>query len=250
MSKTQTVILAAGEGKRMKSALPKVLIPLKNKPVIQYLLDSVRASGISEKPCIVVGKSASIVKKTLGPSYEYVFQRKRLGTGHALKMCRPFLEKRFDAIVALYGDMPFVTIETLRSVQSAHEKSGAIITVPTFTIPDFTGWRDMFYYFGRVTRNEKGTLEAIIEYKDCTEKQKKIRELSPGCFVFDAEWLWKNIGKLTNDNNQKEYYLVELVHRAVAQDKKIATILVDSHTALGINTSKQLAVAERFLEGK
>ena len=251
MQKTQTVILAAGEGKRMKSALPKVLIPLQNKPVIQYLLDSVRASGISEKPCLVVGKNAGIVKKTLGPSYEYVFQRKRLGTGHALKMCRPFLEKRFDAVLTLYGDTPFVSAETLRHIQNTHEKSGAVITMTTFTPPDFKGWRDAFYHFGRVTRNAKGYLEAIIEYKDCTEEQKKIRELSLGYFVFEADWLWKNINKLSNKNNQKEYFLVELVHHAVAQNKKIETVSsVDSRKALGINTPEQLKVAERFLSKK
>ncbi len=247
MQKTQIVILAAGEGRRMKSALPKVLVPLKNKPVIKYLLDSVRESGISAKPCLVVGKSAHLIKTTLGPSYEYVLQRKRLGTGHALKTCRSVLEKKFDTILTLYGDTPFVNPETLRGILDTHEKSGAVITMPTFTTPDFKGWRDVFYYFGRVTRNEKGILEAIVEYKDCTEEQKKIRELSPGYFVFEASWLWKNIGKLTNKNNQKEYYLVELVHRAVAQNKKIETVSVDSRTALGINTPEQLKVAERFL---
>ena len=250
MQKTQIVILAAGEGKRMKSALPKILIPLKNKPVIQYLLDSVLESGISPRPCLVIGKSADIVKKTLGPSYDYVLQKRRLGTGHALKTCRPVLEKKFSSVLVLYGDMPFVDAKTLRRVEKAHEKSGAIVTMPIFTTPDFKGWRDMFFYFGRVTRSTKGELEAVIEHKDCTEEQKKIRELSPGCFVFEAGWLWKNIGKLTNKNHQKEYYLVELVHRAVAQGKKIEIVSVPVRTALGINTPEQLNVAERFLRRK
>lgn len=247
---TQIVILAAGEGKRMKSALPKVLLPLKGRPVIQHLLDSVRDSGISPRPCLVVGKSAHIVKKMLGPSYEYVVQRQRLGTGHALKVCRPFLEKKYGAILLLYGDNPFVDTETLRRVKNKHEKSGAVITMPTFITPDFKGWREGFYNFGRIIRSPAGELRAIVEYKDCTEKEKKIRELSPGCFVFDAAWLWNNIEKLTNKNNQKEYYLVELVHHAVAEKQKIETVSVPPRVALGINTPEQLAVAEEFLNQK
>jgi bifunctional UDP-N-acetylglucosamine pyrophosphorylase / glucosamine-1-phosphate N-acetyltransferase len=203
---TAIIILAGGQGKRMCSTLPKVLVPLNGRPMIEYVFEAVRKSDICERPTVVVGFGAEQVKKVLGDKADYVYQVEQKGTGHAVAVCQPYLENNFKNIIVLYGDMPFITAETIEAINLAHESSGASLTMVTITVPDFEGWRSPFINFGRIERMKDGKIKSV-EFKDCTEEQKKITELNPCIFCFKSEWLWENIKKLGKENAQGEYYL-------------------------------------------
>jgi bifunctional UDP-N-acetylglucosamine pyrophosphorylase / glucosamine-1-phosphate N-acetyltransferase len=244
---TSVIILAAGKGKRMGASVPKPLVPLNGKPVVSFLLDSVRASGVSPRPVIVIGTGAELVRETLGPDYEYVVQEEQLGTGHAVKVCRDALEGKADTVIVLYADHPFVTAETIQTLENLHKESGATMSLMTVKIPDFEDWKKSFYSYGRVKRNEKGEIIGNVEFKDCTEEEKKIREVT-SFFCFQAEWLWKNLDALKDNNAQGEYYLTDLLGMAFAEQKKIAALQIEPKIAIGINTAEELAIAASIIE--
>lgn len=246
-TQTSVIVLAAGKGKRMGGDLPKPLVPLHGKPVVNFLLESITLSGVCERPTIVVGNGADIMKKTLGPRYEYVYQAEQLGTGHAVKVCREALEGKADTVIVLYADHPFVTGETVRTLENLHKESRAVMSMMTVTVPDFLEWRKPFASFGRVKRDETGALAGIVEAKDATDEEKVIREVSPSFFCFQADWLWKNLDSLKNKNSQGEYYLTDLLGMAFAQGAKVASVQVDPKVAIGINTPEELSLASIFL---
>ena len=250
MLPTQIIVLAAGEGKRMGGKLPKVLMPLKGKPIIAYLLDSIKISGVCEKPLIVIGDGRDRIKTTLGPDYEYVVQEKQQGTGHAVSVCKDFLKGKAENIIVLYGDQPFVSLEVLNNLQDLHTSSNATMTLMTVNVLDFEDWREPFYSYGRIVRDANGDIHSIVEEKDCTEDQKKIKELNTAFFCFKSDWLWKNTGKLKNNNVQKEYYLTDLLGMAIQNNEKISSIPIDPKVAIGINTPEQLKMAESLLRQK
>jgi len=239
-SKVSVVVLAAGMGKRMGSDLPKVLLPLKSRILIHYLLEAIKQSGVCERPVIVVGQKAEKVKEALGSTYDYVFQAEQLGTGHALAQTRDFLAGKAKNILVLYGDMPLVTAETIQRLAEVHQKENAILTMTTVQVPDFNDWRAIFYDYGRIIRDDKGRLVKNVEKRDATLEQLAITEVNPSFYCFDADWLWQNIGQLGAENAQKEYYLTDLVGLACKQGQKIATVAINPPEALGANTVEQL----------
>lgn len=244
----QIIILAAGYGKRMNNGeLPKVLTPLKGKALIQWLLEAVKKSGVCEKPVVVVGQKAEMVKQTLGNNYTYVFQSEQLGTGHAVAVTKETLQGKAENIMVLYGDHPSVTPEMIISLAVAHAQSKTVITMATVTVEDFKEWRNSFFDYGRIIRNSKGDMEQIIERKDATDEQREIKEVNPGYYCFKADWLWNHLDKLKNNNVQQEYYLTDLVELACKEGEKISTVSVDPKTALGVNTQEQLALINEIL---
>ena len=243
---TGIIILAAGQGKRMGSILPKVLVPMKGKPMIEYVLDAVDAIKCP-RPYVVVGFGAEMVMKTLGSRANYIHQTEQRGTGHAVETCKPILENKFKNIVVLCGDMPFVTSETIEQLIDAHRSAGAVLTMITVEVTDFEDWRAPFMIFGRIVRSPIGQIEAIVEYKDCNEDQKKIREVNPSFFCFDSKWLWANIETIDKQNAQNEYYLTDLVSIARQHGDKIEIISADPKIAIGINTVEQLQKAEALI---
>lgn len=245
---TQIIVLAGGLGKRMGGNVPKALVPLRGKPLISYLLQAIQNAAVCERPVIVVGKGADLLKKTLGESYNYIFQEERLGTGHAVKICKPYLQKKSEHILVLYGDHPFVSSETIRSLDEEHRKSHAAMSLMTVTVPDFSGWHASFYSFGRILRDARGKIFGIRELKDSNEREKEIREVNPSFFCFESEWLWENIEKLNNNNAQKEYYLTDLLGMAIAQNRNIVSIPIEPLLALGINTPEELGFAETLMQ--
>ena len=247
MNKTAVIVLAAGKGTRMNSEVPKPLTELNGQPIVQYLLDSIEESQVCDKPIIVVGNKAELVKKTLGPNYTYVFQSEQLGTGHAVKVCKSELEGSADTVIVLFADHPLVTTDTIKALVSLHENSGTVMSMATVTVPDFEDWRSPFYSYGRVLRNESGEFIGIVEKKDATDKELKIREVSPSFFCFNADWLFENIEALRNDNAQGEYYLGDLVEIASKQKLPVASMNIDPHVAMGINTREELEFAKRFI---
>lgn len=237
------VILAAGEGKRMQSDLPKVMIELKGKPLIDYVVSTVEKTGI--KPVVVVSGRDTLVKDYLGQRANYVTQDQQLGTGHAVAQTQASLEN-VNHVMVLYGDMPFITSESINKLITQHTASQATITLGTITMTDFNEWRSSLKDFGRIVRNNSGEIVKSVELKDATPDEVKSNELNPCYYVFEAGWLWENLKKLKNENSQGEYYLTDLIEMAVVEGKKISSVAIDPKEAIGINTQDGLAVAERL----
>ena len=245
--KTQIIILAAGQGKRMGNAtLPKVLTPFKGKPFINHLLESIKDSGVCNKPAIVIGQRAEQIKEVLGSDYIYIFQKEQLGTGHAVMVTKDKLEGQAENIMVLYGDHPLVSADTIKNVAEAHAESGTVMTMATTIVSDFEGWRQSFIGFGRIVRGQDNKLEKIVEKKDATPEELEIKEVNPSYFCFKTNWLWENLDKLKNNNAQEEYYLTDLVGLAVEQGQQIATVEIELKEALGVNTNEQLKLLEKL----
>jgi len=242
-----SLVLAAGQGKRMENKdLPKVLALLDGKPLIRYVLDAVRMSGVSERTAIVVGFQAEKVMAELGSGCDYVLQAERRGTGHAVMCAEAALKEKAEHVLVLYGDMPLVTADTVQRLVAAHHASDSMLTMATMRVEDFNDWRQGFASFGRVLRSSRGDVEASVEAKDATPEQLKNTECNPCLYCFNAAWLWDNIKLLKDANAQGEYYLTDLIAAAKGQGHAIATIEIDPRDAFGINTPHDLAVANQL----
>jgi bifunctional UDP-N-acetylglucosamine pyrophosphorylase/glucosamine-1-phosphate N-acetyltransferase len=236
MGKLAAVVLAAGQGTRMKSSLPKVLHPIAGRPMVEYVLDAV-ALLVAEKPVVVVGFGADLVRERIGDFATLVLQEEQLGTGQAVLKAREALKNRADHILVVYGDMPLLTTETLRSLTVAHEAGSATITLLTCTLEDPMG-------FGRILRDEKGTVVGIVEEHEATPEQRAIRELNTGVYCFEATWLWEHLPLLVL-SAKGEYYLTDVVQMAVDERREVQAILVeDAQETLGINDRSHLARVE------
>lgn len=244
---TQIVILAAGKGTRMNSELPKVLVLLHGKPMINYLMDSVIASKIDSKPVIIVSPDNINIIKAALPQYhlEYVIQEKQLGTGHAVACTRDYIKPETKNIVVLYGDHPFLTAESIKKFASL--KHDALTIMPA-VLPDFAGWHHNFYHWGRIIRAQDGLVEGIVELKDTNDEQKLITEVNPGFMCFNKDWLFSNIDKLKDDNKAQEFYLTDMVKIAFQDGYKVGTIEIEAREAMGINSLDELKIAESLLD--
>ncbi len=233
------VILAAGQGTRMKSRIPKVLHPIAGQPMVRYVVDT--ASQLSsEKPVLVVGHGADLVRQELGDNVIYVEQKEQLGTGHALLQARPLLEGKNELVLVLCADMPLLSSETLRNLVELHLKGEGPITLLTVYADDPMG-------FGRILRDEAGHVVGIVEEAVATEEQKKIRELNCGTYCFDDDWLWPHLPRLPL-SPKGEYYLTDLVSIAIEEGRRVEALRLDDPTeALGINNRLHLARAEAVM---
>lgn len=246
---TRVVILAAGKGKRMGAEVPKALVPIAGRPMIDYLVDSVIASGVDVKPVIVIGHGAEVIREHLGERCVYAFQREQLGTGHALQSALPRLEGARHVVV-LYGDHAFLSPETIRHLAETCVAADAPVTLMAVKTPDFNDWRQAFENFGRIIRGPNGEVQKIIEKKDATEEELKIKEVNPGYYCFRLDWLKENIDKLENKNAQGEFYLTDLIGLAMSQGYPIGTLLVENpFEGIGVNTPEQLKMAEEAVRG-
>lgn len=246
---TRIIILAAGKGTRMNSELPKVLVPLKNRPMIKYLMDSVVSSRVDARPLVVVSPdNKEIISRELKEyDVEYVIQDQQLGTGHAVACAQAVLDRndiKPDAILVLYGDHPFLKSESIKNF--ANLAPEALTIMPT-NLPDFSDWRQNFMRWGRIIRGAGNKVEKIIEFKDASEEEKLISEVNPGFMCFNAAWLFKNIQTLRNNNNQQEYYLTDMVSIAFDQGHEVGTINIEPHEAMGINSLEELNTAENLI---
>ncbi len=246
LNKTKIIILAAGKGKRMETDSPKVLAEINGKIMIKYLLESVKNSGILGKPCIIVGYQKEKVVEALGSNYDYAIQNEQLGTGHAVSCAEEYTKDASDVLI-LFGDQPFVKPETIKKMVTEHIKYKNKITMATVVLPDFLDYRAFFYHnFSRIVRDDKGNILKSVEFKDATEEEKKILEVNPCYFIFDAKWLWENLKKIKNENIQKEYYLTDLLKIANEEGEKIESIQIDPPEALGANSKEELEILEKF----
>jgi bifunctional UDP-N-acetylglucosamine pyrophosphorylase/glucosamine-1-phosphate N-acetyltransferase len=229
------IILAAGAGTRMKSALPKVLQPLAGKPLLQYVLDSAR--GLNPVAIhVVYGHGGEAVPRAFAhEKVSWVQQAQQLGTGHAVMQAAPQLAADQRALI-LYGDGPLITTATLQGLLNAAGRDE--VAVLTVNASDPTG-------YGRVVRNAAGRVQAIVEEKDATAKQRRLRECNTGVITLPVKRLTKWLGRLGNRNAQREYYLTDLVALAVRDRVAVRPLVApDEQEVQGVNDRVQLAAAE------
>lgn len=233
------VILAAGQGTRMYSDKPKVLHTLAGKSLLEHVYQT--AMGLSHRDIYVVyGHGGEQVPNALQDfQVNWVEQEERLGTGHAVQQVLPDIPD-VDNVLILYGDVPLITKESLKTLVDAASTTG--FSLLTTHIEDPHG-------YGRIIRDEDSNIVAIVEEKDATEEQKRIFEINTGFMVVKADVLKRWVNALGNDNKQNEYYLTDIVAKAVADDVNIAPVLAESNIEVkGINNRSQLADAERYFQ--
>lgn len=236
MDQLHAVVLAAGEGKRMHSDLPKVLHPLCGRPMIEYILES--AVALTNEVTVVVGHGASQVKEVLGDRWNYVMQEEQLGTGHAVMQAVEQLPEQ-GRLLVLCGDTPLLKASELKKLLGKQKNLAA--AVATTIMPDPTG-------YGRIIRDEKGYLKEIVEDKDASSETKKIDEINTGTYCFDLALIKHFLPLLKTDNVQQEYYLTDVLSLMRKEGKASAIYTVtDYRVGLGINNRAQLAGAEIIL---
>jgi bifunctional UDP-N-acetylglucosamine pyrophosphorylase/glucosamine-1-phosphate N-acetyltransferase len=233
------LILAAGEGTRMRSRLPKVLHPLAGKPLLGHVIDTAHSVNPDEIT-IVYGHGGELVLERLGAEdLTWVEQRERLGTGHAVMQALPTLQK-VDKVLILYGDVPLISSSTLTGLLSCLRLSDlALLTVD---LPDPTG-------YGRIVRDAMDRVVRIVEQKDASPREQEITEINTGILAVKRERLEKWLARLDNNNAQKEYYLTDIIAMAVADGINIQAVHPDSaEEVMGVNDRTQLAYLERHYQ--
>ncbi|MEK3899940.1 MULTISPECIES: bifunctional UDP-N-acetylglucosamine diphosphorylase/glucosamine-1-phosphate N-acetyltransferase GlmU [unclassified Paenibacillus] len=238
--KRMAVVLAAGQGKRMKSKLYKVLHPVCGKPMVGHVLDTVKATGC-QRNVVVVGHGAEKVKAYLGGDAEYVLQDVQLGTGHAVKQAKDLLGSEEGTTIVICGDTPLVMSETLEGMMALHEAQNAAATVLTAVMEQPAG-------YGRIIRGEDGGVLKIVEQKDCTESEAAVHEINTGTYCFDNAKLFAALEKVTNTNNQQEYYLTDVIGILRAQgDIVLGYQAHDAAESIGVNDRLALSEAEGYM---
>lgn len=231
----------------MESDLPKVLVPLVGKPLVEYLLDTVETVEGLEKPIVVVGYERDQVMKTIGDRAVFAVQEEQLGTGHAVGCAMDQVTS--DDIVVMYGDMPFISKADIESLIQKHKRDEGVLTMVTVTMKDYEGDRKNLEKYGRVIRKD-GKVVETIEYKDADEAVRAITEVTPSYFVINTEWFKKALVKIGSDNAAGEYYLPDIVKIAIEEGKEVSTVQLPYTSVLGANTRLELAVLERVLGEK
>jgi len=229
------IILAAGQGTRMKSSRPKVLHALAGKPMLQHVIDTSRVLDPAQI-IVVIGHQADQVREAMqGQELEFVEQREQLGTGHAVAQCLGVIEKGNDVLV-LYGDVPMIAANTLQSLLGDSESS--VVNVLSF-LPEVA------YGYGRIVRGSNNKVTAIVEEKDANDQQKQIKESNSGIMYVAGRQVKILIEQLNNDNAQGEYYLTDVVKHAVNDGLNVeATVCEDANEVSGVNNQTQLAEVE------
>ena len=236
-----SVILAAGMGTRMKSKMPKVLHKVCGKPLSKWVIDASKAAG-SDKVCAVVGHKAETVKEVLGDVCEFALQAEQKGTGHAVMQAIDVIKNSKGEVVILNGDTPLITAETINKAIEYHKNNGNQATVITAILDDATG-------YGRIVRDNDGSVLKIVEQKDASEEEKKINEVNSGMYVFDAQSLVYALDKITPNNAQGEYYLTDTLEILLSAGKKIGGYAIsDNDEIRGINDRVQLNEAENIMQ--
>ena len=235
------VILAAGQGKRMRSARPKVLHDVAGRPLISHVLGSVAALGASPT-VVVVGHQADAVRAAVGNGkVATVLQSEQLGTGHAVMQARPSLDGFEGDVLVLCGDVPLLRSETMQELVLEHRRAGAKVTVLSAKVEDPTG-------YGRIVRGKSDGELRIVEDADATDDEVMIDEINTGTYCFDAQFLAAELDRLGRDNAQGEYYLTDLIEIASLQGAAACATLEEGEEGLGVNSRADLARVESLLQ--
>jgi UDP-N-acetylglucosamine diphosphorylase/glucosamine-1-phosphate N-acetyltransferase len=238
------VILAAGQGKRMNSDLPKVLHEIGGRPMLCHVIDTVKRLAPG-RVVVVTGYQAGCVEEACrDQGVEFARQHEQLGTGHAVMQTAPLLEDWPGVIVVLNGDVPGLRPETLGAFVDHHLRSGASATVLTAELDDPAG-------YGRIVRGAGGGLERIVEHKDATQAERALREINSGLFCFEAGELFSALRRVTRRNAQNEYYLTDVVGLLHAEGRPVAAWRVeDAREVAGVNNPEELEFVRRFVGEK
>jgi bifunctional UDP-N-acetylglucosamine pyrophosphorylase/glucosamine-1-phosphate N-acetyltransferase len=234
-----TVILAAGQGKRMKSDLPKVLHPLAGRPMLDYLLDLVEQQDSSGPRLLVLGHDWELVLQSIeGRGWDWVHQKERLGTGHALKTAGHFLKGFRGDVLVLNGDTPLLTGKTVAGLIRLHRQTKGTMTLLAVRQEDPRG-------YGRILRDDDGRIQAIVEEKELSGRRSPLEEVNGGVYVFEASYLRGGLRRLVRHPRSGEYYLTDLAAAAAARGKPPAALVIDDpEEAMGVNDRRQLALAD------
>ena len=235
--KTVAVLLAAGQGTRMKSELPKVLHALCGKPMIWYTLEAARQAS-TEKPVVIVGHGAEQVKAFVGEAARCAVQEPQLGTAHATLQAEPLIRESAGLVLVAYADMPLLRAETFQKLVETQQANAGPLTILTVFAEDPHG-------FGRVVRDEAGSVQAVVEEYVATPEQLGIRELNAGAYCFRADWLWEALHRIEKNPRKGEYYLTDAVELAAKDGLPVQAVVHDDWIeTIGINTRVHLAEAE------
>lgn len=236
MDNLKALILAAGEGVRMKSKIPKVLHKILDKAMLRYVVSAARSCGISEIG-IVIGYKAEMVKDELkGENISFFLQEKQMGTGHAALSAESFIDEASDILI-LYGDTPLITDETLKRFIRFHKENKNDISLISAVCDNPSG-------YGRIIRDKKGRFLRNIEHKDASEEERQVKEINTGVYCFNGKALKETLGKISNNNAQGEYYLTDTLSEAISSGYKVNVFLAEGiEEFLGVNSREQLAEA-------
>jgi len=240
MEAIYAVILAAGAGTRMKSDRAKVTHELCGRPMVNWVIDAVKNSGI-ENIIVVTGYQEDQVKACIKENVEFVTQKEQLGTGHAVMQVKPLLQGKKGNCLILCGDTPLITSNTISQIIQEHTENKRAMTVLTAVFDNPKG-------YGRILRDRSGNVTGIVEHRDATSEQLQIREINSGIYCYDIDSLLKALDSLSNNNNQNEYYLPDTLAIILNNGGKVGTTtLSDADEMMGINDRVQLALAQKVL---
>ena len=243
MSNIYAVILAAGQGTRMKSKLYKVLHPVCGKPMVEHVVNHVQSVGV-HRIVTIVGHGAEKVREQLGEQSEYALQAEQLGTAHAVEQAKSILEDLEGTTLVICGDTPLIRPETMQALLEHHNTNQAKATILTAIAEDPTG-------YGRVLRGEDGQVNQIVEQKDATIEQQKVTEINTGTYCFDNKSLFDALTKVNNDNAQGEYYLPDVIEILKNEGEIVsAYVTSDFNETLGVNDRFALSQAETLMRAR
>ncbi|OCA80674.1 UDP-N-acetylglucosamine diphosphorylase/glucosamine-1-phosphate N-acetyltransferase [Bacillus sp. FJAT-27225] len=243
MSNRFAVILAAGQGTRMKSKLYKVLHPVCGKPMVEHVVDEISKLSINEI-VTVIGHGAEKVKAQLGEKSSYALQEKQLGTAHAVMQAAGQLADREGVTLVVCGDTPLITSGTMEALFNHHSATGAKATVLTAQMMDPAG-------YGRVVRDQSGHVEKIVEHKDASDEERSITEINTGTYCFDNQALFSALKNVSNENSQGEYYLPDVIEILKKQGEIVTAYMTDDPAeSLGVNDRIALSEAERIMRSR
>jgi UDP-N-acetylglucosamine diphosphorylase/glucosamine-1-phosphate N-acetyltransferase len=239
----RAIVLGAGKGTRLQSEkynMPKVLRKANGRALIEYVLDEL--SFINERDiCIVAGYKKEMVLDAIKGEYKFASQDEQLGTGHAVMMAESYFKDYEGDVIVVYGDMPLYTRKTYEEIIRKHREMNSKCTV-------LTAMDDNPPAYGRIIRNEQGDMVGIVETKDCTPEQLKIKELNVGVYVFDSKFLFENLKLIKNDNAQNEYYLTDIPKIMLENGEKVYThTIYNTDEIYGVNTPEELEFCEKVI---
>lgn len=241
MTNLYSIVLAAGQGTRMKSEMPKVLHQIGGKPIIGHVVDLLQGLN-TEEIIVVIGHKAEAVEAYLGSQVRYAVQEQQLGTAHAVMQANSLLSGKKGTALVIMGDTPLMTKSTLEALIQEHEIKKAAATILTIEIDSPTG-------YGRIVRNNQGDVVKIVEEKDASVEEKQIKEINTGTYCFDNEKLFQALSKVKNTNRQGEYYLTDVIDIFKSQGETVAAYQTpDSEEIIGINDRIALAKSEKILK--
>lgn len=243
MSNIFAIILAAGQGTRMKSKLYKVLHPVCGKPMVEHVIDHIGSLEV-ERVVTVVGHGAELVKETLGDKSEYVLQAEQLGTAHAVQQAEPILGSLEGTTLVVCGDTPLIRPETMQALFAHHEANHAKATILTAVAENPTG-------YGRIIRDAAGQVAQIVEQKDASAEQQLVKEINTGTYCFDNKALFAALKQVKNDNAQGEYYLPDVIEILQKQGEVVAAYVTENFDeTLGVNDRFALSQAEELMRAR